>query len=77
MHPKRRDYELAQFRRRMSAAGIAELGYGTYPPAGEPSAGYTYALLLEAGPDRAYFIADTMDSVVMDTSDLVGSPNRR
>jgi hypothetical protein len=75
-HPKLRDYELKQFRLRMSAAGIKELGYGTYPPPGDESAGYTYALLLEAGPDRADFIADTGASVVSDALDLVISPKK-
>jgi hypothetical protein len=63
-HPPLRDEETMEFRRRMEAAGIKVLAYETYPPRGEEDAGYTYALLLEAGADKSVFVADTMLSVM-------------
>jgi len=63
-YPALRDEETAAFRKRMRAAGIKVLAYATYPPEGEESAGYTYAMLLDAGQDKQSFVADTMADIV-------------
>jgi hypothetical protein len=61
-YPTLRDEMIAEFRRRMRAEGIEELGYATYPgeddPDGQP--GYTVAVLIGAGPEKASWVADTM-----------------
>ena len=51
--PEGREWELAAFRRWLRAEGIGELAYSTYPPPGEESAGYTYAMLLDASGEEA------------------------
>jgi hypothetical protein len=48
----RRDQEVAGFRDRMKAAGIKELAYATWPPAGRESAGYTFAMIVDASRDQ-------------------------
>jgi transcriptional regulator with XRE-family HTH domain len=64
--PTRRDEELAEFRRRMKVEGIQEVAYATYPPEGEEDAGYTYALLIKAGADKAEWAAETMTQIIVD-----------
>ncbi|HEY1068800.1 MAG TPA: hypothetical protein VGE52_21950 [Pirellulales bacterium] len=59
----RRDRETAAFRDWLNSAGITELGYATYPPAGDPDAGYTYAMLLAAGEDRKGDVMDALDRI--------------
>jgi hypothetical protein len=48
--PAWREEETAEIRKRMALVGIKELAYATYPPEGDESAGYTYALIME-GPN--------------------------
>ena len=62
--PARRDRELAEFRRRLQAEGIAELAFATYPPEGDDYPGYTYALLMDAGADWLWWASDTMAAIV-------------
>ncbi len=56
--PDLRDEELAEFRERLKAEGIEELGFATYP-----DDGYTYAQVLNAGRDKMQFLADTMADI--------------
>jgi hypothetical protein len=51
-NPDPRDQELATLRERLAAAGVAELGFGTYPPAGAEDAGYTFSLVIDADASR-------------------------
>ena len=44
---------MAAFRLWLAENGIRELGYAEYPPAGGEDAGYTFAMMLAAGSDRA------------------------
>jgi transcriptional regulator with XRE-family HTH domain len=67
-YPTLRDEELAEFRRRMKAEGIKELAYATYPPEGEEDAGYTYAMLIDAGEDRMSWVSNTMVDVMRSMS---------
>jgi transcriptional regulator with XRE-family HTH domain len=65
-YPTLRDEELAEFRRRMRAERIKELAYATYPPKGQEDAGYTYAMLIEAGEDKRDWVAETMTGIVVE-----------
>jgi HNH endonuclease len=71
MDHARRDRETNMFRRRLTEAGIVELGYGTYPPAGEDSAGYTYAMLIDADESQAGRILDDFHDAVRESDELV------
>jgi transcriptional regulator with XRE-family HTH domain len=62
--PMQRNEELAEFRDRMRAEGVKELAYATYPPEGREGAGYTYAMLIDAGKERMNWVADTMMRIV-------------
>ena len=64
--PKRRDQETTTFRRWLKKEGIREHAYATYPEAGE-DAGYTYAMLLDAGADRLQEVIDALHSILMDS----------
>jgi len=48
-----RKREMAAFRLWLAENGIRELGYAEYPPAAGEDAGYTFAMMLAAGSDRA------------------------
>src|SRR5262249_42024328 len=48
-YPTLRDEEVAEFRKRLKAASITELAYATYPPPGAEEAGFTFALIVDAG----------------------------
>jgi hypothetical protein len=61
--PEARDQETAEFRRRIVEERIEELAYATYPEEVE-SAGYTYALILNASSDRMLWVSDTMREIV-------------
>jgi transcriptional regulator with XRE-family HTH domain len=50
--PKLRDEEVAEFRKRLKAARVKELAYATYPGPGEPDAGYTFAMIVDARRDQ-------------------------
>src|SRR5262249_26226633 len=58
---RRRERELSLFRALLTEAAIAELGFGTYPPAGEKLGGYTYAILLDAGESQEAIVLDAID----------------
>ena len=62
----RRDKETADFRCWLKQQDIKELGYATYPETGE-DAGYTYAMLLDAGADRQYEVSKAMEAIVMES----------
>ena len=53
--PSFREKELAEFRKRLAAAGLKELGFGTYP-----QGGYTYAMVIDAPRHQTEFISDVM-----------------
>jgi transcriptional regulator with XRE-family HTH domain len=65
-----RDDETARFRAALKAQGLKEVGYAEYPPEGEEDAGYTYALLIEAGPEWVGWVADTMAKIVSEAFTL-------
>ena len=50
--PKRREQGVAGFRDRIQAAGINELAYAIWPPAGNHGAGYTFAMIVKASRDQ-------------------------
>ncbi len=64
-----RDTELAEFRKRLKAEGIKELGFGEWPgdddEDGQP--GYTFAMILDCGEDRQEWIVDVWDELVSAT----------
>lgn len=60
MDHSRRDKETDFFRARIREAGIDELAYATYPGPGKASAGYTYAMILDAGDSQLGIIHDAM-----------------
>jgi hypothetical protein len=62
--PQYREAETAEIRELLRAAGIKELAYATYPPAGEKDAGYTYALVLDCSIDRQEDVADIIDTAL-------------
>jgi hypothetical protein len=64
-HPDRRDEETATFRRWLTMNGIKELAYATYPETGE-GAGYTYAMIIDAGADRQDEIAEELRRILVE-----------
>jgi hypothetical protein len=63
-----RDEETAEFRKQLKMAGIKEVAYATYPPMGQESAGYTYAMLLLTDDRDQYFtIWDILRAVTMES----------
>jgi transcriptional regulator with XRE-family HTH domain len=63
-HPELRANETREFRRRMKEEGIKELAYETYPPEGQEDAGYTYAMIIDAGKEKEDWVAETMNAIV-------------
>lgn len=63
-YPTLRDEETAEFRKRMRAEGLKELAYATYPPEREECAGYSYAMLIDAGEERMDWVQETMTEIV-------------
>ena len=63
-HPNLRDCETEAFRGQMKNAGIEVLAYTTYPSVGARDAGYTYAMLLDAGEEKKGFVIDAMNEIV-------------
>ena len=61
-----RDEQIAEFRRRLKAEGIAEVGFGVYPEHGE-DAGYTFAIILDCSRDREAWLAQTYLELVQET----------
>jgi hypothetical protein len=45
--PQYREEQLCRFRQRLDQRGYKEVGFGIWPPEGEESAGYTFALLID------------------------------
>jgi plasmid maintenance system antidote protein VapI len=62
-HPELRGEETAAFRDWLRANGIKELAYATYPVTGE-NAGYTYAMIIDAGDERRVEVAGELRRVV-------------
>jgi transcriptional regulator with XRE-family HTH domain len=62
--PTLRDKETDEFRRRMKGEGIKELAYATYPPEGQEGAGYTYAMLIDAGEEKTDWVIETMMAII-------------
>ena len=58
---RRREKEIALFREWLKKTGINEIGYGTYPPPGEKLAGYTYAMILDAGETQIGIVLAGID----------------
>jgi transcriptional regulator with XRE-family HTH domain len=65
-HPDRRDEETAAFRAWLRANGIKELAYATYPMTGE-SAGYTYAMILDAGAERQAEVVSELQRILRES----------
>lgn len=65
-HPDLRDEETSAFRDWLQANGIKELAYATYPAAGE-DAGYTYAMILDAGADREAEVAAELRRILAES----------
>jgi transcriptional regulator with XRE-family HTH domain len=69
--PERRDQEVAEFRKRLKAAGIKELAYATYggetctPPV---PGGYTFAMIVDAGQDRQQELVDWWHEILSESS---------
>jgi transcriptional regulator with XRE-family HTH domain len=66
-HPTLRDEEVAEFRRRLKSAGIKELAYATYPPPGDESAGYTFAMIVDVGEDRMAELCDWWNEILLNS----------
>jgi transcriptional regulator with XRE-family HTH domain len=66
LYPRRREEEVAEFRKRLKSAGIRELAYATYPPPGEEDAGYTFAMIVDAGQDRAEELCNWWTEIMLD-----------
>jgi hypothetical protein len=66
---RRREKLLELFREKMKDADITELGYGTYPPPGEEQAGYTYAIMLDAGDSKTEIIIEAFEQSVRETDE--------
>jgi hypothetical protein len=62
--PNLRDEETADFRIQLARHGIKELAYATYPPPGHESAGYTYAMILDARMDQKALVHELMKKVL-------------
>jgi hypothetical protein len=45
--PEYRDRQLCRFRQRLDQKGYKEVGFGVWPPEGEESGGYSFALLID------------------------------
>jgi hypothetical protein len=65
--PTARDRETNVIRERLAANGIKELAYATYPPEGKESAGYTYAMVLDARGDQMDWVIETVQEVTKET----------
>ena len=61
--PGRREEETNTFRRWLKANNIKELAYATYPETGE-DAGYTYAMILDAGIDQIDDVTDELRRIL-------------
>jgi hypothetical protein len=57
-YPDLRDRQLTDFRKWLAAANIQELAYATHPPVGELNAGYSFAMILDAGEKRREEVLD-------------------
>ena len=66
--PTLRDKETAEFRRKLKVEGIKEVAYATYPPEGQEYAGYTYAMIIGAGEEKADWVCDTMEDILREPS---------
>jgi hypothetical protein len=55
---------LAEFRRRMEAKGIRELGFASYPEQGE-DAGFTFAMILDCGPAGLTWAEDVWEEMFL------------
>jgi len=64
----RRDAETEEFRAALAKEGIEELAYETYPKSGE-DAGYTFAMIVDAGIDKLDWMADTLTDIVTKSMD--------
>ena len=62
-----RHAELDEFRRRMEAEGIEEVGFADYPNKGEES-GYSFAMILDDCEDLEATIAEIYQEVVIATA---------
>ena len=66
---RRREKLMELFREKLKDAGISELGYGTYPRAGEEQAGYTSAIMLDADESKTQIIIDGFHQSVRETDE--------
>jgi transcriptional regulator with XRE-family HTH domain len=74
--PELRDQETAVFRRWLATNGIKVLAYAMYPETGE-DAGYTYAMILDAGADREREIVGAFRRIVDESLEkLYGRPRK-
>jgi hypothetical protein len=67
---RQREKETEFFRQRMQEAGIAELGYATFPLEGD-SAGYSYAMILDAKDSQIGIVHDAMKAAMKDALEWV------
>jgi hypothetical protein len=69
MDRARRDKETDLFRARIREAGFDELAYATYPGPSEVSAGYSYAMILDACDSELGIIHDAMREALRETEE--------
>jgi transcriptional regulator with XRE-family HTH domain len=74
-YPTLRDQETEEFRAWLKQKRIKELGYATYPESGQ-DAGYTYAMLLDAGEDRQQEVVDALQEIIMKSIERRYGPSR-
>lgn len=75
--PSLRDEETAKFRQRLAAKGLVELAYATYPPAGQQDAGYTYALVIQAGKEHQQWVRDTMMELTTESMKIITEASKQ
>jgi transcriptional regulator with XRE-family HTH domain len=71
-HPTLRDEETAEFRKRLKSRRLKELAYASYPPEGQEDAGYSYAMLIDAGEEEMSWVAETMQEIVAKSFERMG-----
>jgi hypothetical protein len=68
--PTRREEETAKLMEALKEAGIEELAYATYPVSGE-QAGYTFAMVLGAGPEQTELTGQKLAEVIKESWEKV------
>ena len=71
--PARRDEETALYRDWLAQHKIGELAYATYPPGGDEGAGYTYAMLIDAGEERIAEVTSEFRRILLKSYERMNS----